>query len=354
MVAHRAGDERGDDVDIAKGEDAGTRAARVTHAGRALEGDQHAALGDLLGRTGLLTKDRLDAVERESAKSAEPFQRLLVERAGVSAEQVQQIQELLNKETIFGLLRWRSGSFHFRPQTVQTPHESVRLLPAEEILMDGLRMLDEWRTLDADATDPDAVFRQSGELDVYDEWAAGDPPERKAAAARLFRAVDGHRSVRRLADFSREGTFETARLLTGLRRAGVIDVVDPSSLLRVRARGGVSELALQGATRVGALAPFLLLAVFAFLIARPPAAEPSHGPIVLDRDPAQAARSAFVTARLRNLSEVHRLATGQWPGSAEELVRKGWIEADALAAAGSGPYHWHHDGEDLFVLAPER
>ena len=33
-----------------------------------------------------------------------------------------------------------------------------------------------------------------------------------------------------------------------------------------------------------------------------------------------------MTARLRNLAEVHHWVTGAWPRSPEELVKRGWID----------------------------
>ncbi len=314
---------------------------------------EHAALGDMLVRTELLTPDRLVEVERHAAASGDPFHRLLIRLADLSAQQVEEIEELVTQETIFTLLRWHTGSFHFRPETVQHSRDRARLLPAEQILMDGLRMVDEWRALDPDASRVDAVFQRVDGFESYREWARSDSAAQIAAAERVFVSIDGRLTVRRVIDLARTGTFDGARILTGLRRAGVIDPVDPVQLPRVR-RSQSRGLAGSALVWVGGLLPFLLLAGLAFVLARPasPAAGGRDFPIL--RDPLAEARAAAATRRMRNLVEAHRFASGRWPRDLQQLAQRGWITPQALAGAGSGPYYFAETEGGVVVLAPER
>ncbi len=314
---------------------------------------EHAALGDMLVRTGQLTPDRLVEVERASASSADPFHRLLVRLADLSAQQVEEIEELVTQETIFTLLRWHAGSFHFRPETVQHSRDRARLLPAEQILMDGLRMVDEWRALDPDATRDETVFQRIGGFESYREWAHADSPAQLAAAERMFVSIDGRLTVRRVIDLARTGTFDGVRILSGLRRAGVIDAVDPLPLPRARRRGA-RGLATSAVAWLGSLLPFVLLTGLAVLVSRPvtPPREPGHFPIA--REPLSDARAASATQRMRNLAEAHRFASGRWPRDLQQLVQRGWITAEALAGAGSGPYYFAETEGGVVVLAPER
>ncbi len=324
----------------------------VVSAAAAAAGE-HGALGDFLVRSEILSAEQLVAIEGEAATSELPFPRLLVRRTDLSAEEVQRTEDLLTQETIFTLLRLRDGSFHFRPQTVQHSREGARLLPAEEILMDGLRMLDEWRTLDADATREDAVFRRCGRFENYEEWAKNESPEKLAAAERIFISVDGRETVRRIIDLGRTGTFEGARILTALRRSGVIEPVDPASLPRLRRRPrAASELLLGALGRLGAAAPFGVLALWAWLALVPGAAPPESGRFEVPRDALAAARASLATERIRNLAEAHRFATGAWPRDLRDLANGGWLGEDALAAADSDPYYFAEGEGGVLVLAP--
>ncbi len=107
---------------------------------------EHTALGEMLVRSGLLTRESLDEALRESEGSARPLPGLLASSGSVSEHDLEATLDLLTQETIFEVLRWSQGSFHFSAQAVPHDRPPEKLLAAEQILMDGLRMVDEWRT----------------------------------------------------------------------------------------------------------------------------------------------------------------------------------------------------------------
>ena len=115
---------------------------------------------------------------------------------------------------------------------------------------------------------------------------------------------------------------------------------------------------LAGAARLGvaagAVAPFVLLAAFAWIGSRPASTAVEDGRFPIQRRPVAAARAALETTRLRNLAEAHRFATGSWPADPGELVQLGWLPSEALAGSGSGPYHYAEVEGGVVVLAPER
>jgi hypothetical protein len=302
-----------------------------------------AALGDMLVRTGLLTPDRLVALERRLSERGEGLRRLLID-GGMDPAELEAMDELVTKETIFELLRWTSGSFHFSAQRVSERRLDAKLWPAEQILMDGLRMVDEWRTFDADARRADAVFRHRAPFEDYRASARGETPEQLSAAERLYQLLDGRTPARRATDLLRLGSFEGARLLSALRRSGVIEPVArehaPSA-----ARGGVLEL------RRHALAalPLAALALLAWLAHRPARTADALG---LGDDPLGAARAAFAMQRIRNAAEAFRFAEGRWPRDLDELRARGL--AAAMASPADDPYSMRADGSGFAVLAPER
>jgi hypothetical protein len=133
----------------------------------------------------------------------------------------------------------------------------------------------------------------------------------------------------------------------------VIEAVDPVPPPRIRRRGA-RGLAGSALLWVAALLPFVLLAGLALRVARP--AQPPAGAAVLaiPREPLAEARAASATQRMRNLAEAHRFASGRWPRDLQQLVQRGWITAEALAGAGSGPYYFAETEGGVVVLAPER
>jgi len=309
---------------------------------------EDAALGDMLVRSGLLSAEQLVAIERLVESEDDSFRRLAIQEGGLAARDVDGIEDLVARETLFRLLRWGNGSFHFTAQKVRTRHPDVRGWPAEQILMDGLRMVDEWRTFDSDAVRDEGVFARSGSFDAYRDAVRGESPRQLADAQRLFDLVDGRTPVRRVVDQSRLGSFEGARLLSALRRAGAIEPLAAAELPKAsRPAAGAAPAPRLWLRAPAALLPFVALALVAWLAQRAPAPRAPD----LRADPLAAARAGSQALRLRNAAEAYRFAEGRWPSHLDELGARGW-QGVPMAGESSSPYPVGISG-GLSVLAPE-
>jgi hypothetical protein len=330
--------------------------------GAVIQGDrvaayEQAALGDMLVRTGLITPQRLVALERQIAERSEQLESLLLESGELSAEQLDEIVSLVTRETLFELLRWTRGSFHFTAGPVYHKRDPKRFIPAEQLLMDGLRMVDEWRSFDEAAVDPDAVFEPTGSFDEFRRSASGESPDRLAVAERLFLLIDGRQPVRRVVDLSRLGSFDGALWLTRFRNAGLIERVAPELVARKQRRLRMLELprgpSLSGA--LVALVPWLLLGAVVLTSLQQAAPRAPRGATLAERAFRHAAGASFETLRLRNLADAYRYARGEWPGGMTDL-RRFFHDArrhQPLAPLDPREYYVAQRGDSLLVLAPE-
>jgi hypothetical protein len=314
-----------------------------------LRDEPHEALGEMLVRCGLLEPEQLARLRRESESAAQSVPALAVERSWVDADQLQEVEDLLTRETFFAILRWRSGAFDFRAQPVAHARPVESLLGAEQILMDGLRMLDEWQSFAPEIPSERMVFLPAGDLLAWRE-TAGPSAVPVGALERVFHLLDGHADVRQVIDRSRLGTFDAVRALAELRRAGLVALAEPTRGARgeapARRRPGLGGVRAVLAT----VLPLLLLALAAgaALLARiaPPA--PPGFPIV--RSPLAAARTQHETRGVRHALEAARFATGRWPDSLDALAA-----ADRpMAADGGAPYYYMRRDDGAVLLAPER
>jgi hypothetical protein len=299
-----------------------------------------AALGDMLARVGALTPDQLAAIEQKHESTGEDFFRLLIHDGDLSAQEIEEIEDLVTSETLFALLRASEGSFHFSAQPV-APRRAGRHLPAEQILMDGLRMVDEWLALDEDARREEIVFRTVGQLGDFQPAPGHGSRAERDAAQQVFEYIDGKRTVRRVIDLARVGTFEGARALSSLRSAGLIEpcsAVSPEAR-RKRPLPLRKDRALSLA--LGAIPFLLLMGVLYAIPQRGPEAPATLQPDLLTRT-----RISFEARRVRRLVEVHRFATGSWPDSLDDLVARGWLEPAAAERLLALP-----GGDELLVLA---
>jgi hypothetical protein len=315
---------------------------------------EDAALADLLVRCGALTRERLSELQREAETALRRLGAVIVERGALPRDQLLALEDLLTRETLFQVLRWTEGSFAFSADAVAHDRHG-HLLAAEQILMDGLRMVDEWRTFAEQVSSDETVFQRTGR---FEDFAAardedGGGARRVADARRVFLLVDGRLPARRVIDLSRLGTFECTRILAELRRAGLIEPVAAEQLekrrpQRIELSSPPSRPLLSGAL------PLVALAALAFAAPRagpPPAPE---GAVALRRAPLDDARAAFATERVRRALEAWRFAHGAWPERLEQLVEDGLLPRDALTAAEAEAYYYARLGEEAVLLAPPR
>jgi hypothetical protein len=304
-----------------------------------------ASLVDMLVRCGAVPRDRVNDLEREAAAN-EPLAPRIVAAGLLTAGALREIEDLLTRDTIFELLRWENGSFRFVAQPIAHDRDADELLGAEQVLMDGLRMVDEWHAFAADMPGETVVFRRRGSLEEYRHSPAARTAPSPAESERVYMLIDGRASVRRVVDLSRLGTFPAMRVLVHLARSGWIEPVrarrDPEAIATTSSERR-RQLAL-----AGPFALLLLLAALAGFVRRTPAS-----------DGLEVAASALARARLhaetahwRSLALAHRLATGRWAADLGEVAAWAGDAAPALTPASPAPYVGRRP-EGLVVLAPE-
>jgi hypothetical protein len=317
---------------------------------------EHSVLGERVVRAGFMPTSQLDSLMQESETSARPLPTLLTTSGALSQLELQDLQDLLTKETIFEVLRWSDGTFHFSAQPIRHRKTQEELLGADQILMDGLRMIDEWRTFSSRVPSEDTVFERCAPIEAYRQRASGSARERLAHAERIYQLIDGRLSVRRVIDLSRLGTFDATRVLAEMVdeeaiRASEVETRLSASRTSMHLRPTVEQV---GAVFAAALpmALLCLMVSLAFGLWNGPAEQRPGFPIV--RHPLEEARSAFEKRRLQNAAYVHRILTGKWPESLTAEPEVDLPSAYALTPADGEPYYYARSESGIILLAPER
>ncbi len=316
---------------------------------------EFAVLGDRLVRCGLVTRPRLQELMRESNASARALPTLLVSSGAVAQADLDEINELLSRETIFDVMRWTGGSFHFTAQPVHHEVPPEKLLAAEQILMDGLRMLDEWQTFHTLVPDEEMIFEPVGQLETYRQQVSGDARGRSDGAERIFQLVDGRLTARRIIDLSRLGTFEATRILADLHSANMITPVigkpaRKAAMPEIERTPILERLHVAAATIV----PVALLAglVWMSFVGRgAPTQLTGHA---VPSSPLADVRQDFELRRLRHAIETRRMITGEWPAGLDERGEPSASGAFALTDSETSPYYYRHRDGGILLLAPTR
>lgn len=312
-----------------------------------------AALGDMLVRCGYLTRPEVDQLQRDCKASAQSLSGFAVQSGRLTSDTVAEVENLLTREAIFQVLRWSRGSFHFTAEEVVHDRGFDDLLGAEQILMDGMRMVDEWQTFAELVPSTDLVFERKKSFDVYQQDAGGQDQAAIEAAKRVFQLVDGRLPVQRIVDLSRLGTFDATRILAELRRREIIADIGRSR----RARGPRVSVAAGGATLwrwTFALLPLALLFAVALRANREPRPEHGNPVFAVQRSPFESMRQRYASHRVRYGIESYRFSEGEWPRDLAQLEETGLLGSPGLASAAARPYYSVGAESGVVLLAPER
>jgi hypothetical protein len=202
-------------------------------------------LGSMLVNAEVITRSELETALQEQARTLRKIGTILVELGMVRDKEVKEFARLQMTETVFRLFMWQSGTYEFE-QTDVSEHTDVEPIRAETILMEGLRMIDEWPMIKRKLPSysviaerakplPEAQRPDTGDLD-FDVFNV-DPEAAAQAAAKaavdigpherlVYSLVDDSRDVQKIIYLSRLGEFETCRTLLGLVSEGYLRLVE--------------------------------------------------------------------------------------------------------------------------------
>ncbi len=301
-------------------------------------------VADRLIRCGYLTRERADEAIGVARASAQTLARTLTSRGWLDGATVRHALDLVTRDAIFDVLRWQSGSFDFHAQAVEHDRDPAELLAAEQILMDGLRMVDEWQSVAELVPSEDIVFTRT---EAGGEHRVGD-------AGRVLELIDGRQSVRRVIDLARIGTFDGMRILSELRQSGAIRALSSEDAQPLHRHMRSARLGLRALwSTAAALVPLAALAAVAWWTASAaPAAPPSDQRIV--RGTLASLREDYAVRAVRHALEAYRLDHGRWPEQLDELSSAGLLPPETLATLGGRAYYSMHRDQGPFFLAPER
>lgn len=177
-------------------------------------------LGELLTERNRITNDQLQqAITIQSRnQNAKRLGEILIglgfiDRADLEAVVREQVEELL-----FSLLSWRTGSFKFYEDQFPTREEITVRLSIENVILEGLRRLDERNLIGDTLSDLDLVYRIS-----TSEAGRTRNVTMKAGEWNVMALVDGHRTVNQICQDSPVNRHETLNRLAQLKLAGLVE-----------------------------------------------------------------------------------------------------------------------------------
>jgi len=201
-------------------------------------------LGQLLKERGKLTAQQLDEAVQTQARTdnTRRLGEILVQKQFIDRADLQSVVQEQVSELLYSLLSWQSGSFKFYENQFPTDEEITVRLSVENVILEGLRRLDEKNMISDTLPNLDTVYVLSASQAGRSRAVTMEANEWNTMAL-----LDGRRTLDQICKVSQLGKDETLRILAKLKLAGIITaterkpatIIEPSKTL---ASGNTEDL----------------------------------------------------------------------------------------------------------------
>lgn len=317
-------------------------------------------LGNLLVRGDVITPSELDEGLSEQSRTLKRLGSTLVDLGTVDEAVIAQFARLQMMEVLYGLFAWNRGTYEFESMPVDEVPDGGPPIRAEHVVMNGIRMTDEWPSIREQI--PSYTWKvermrplpppSEVEFDAPDFLGIGAPAavDPIGESERIVHDLIGpERTVQKIIDLSRLGEFETCRALVELLGGGYVRIVKPRPLEGAgpsrRDRLGRLARDLGRATLSAALVVLAGALVLQAITARQAPRE-----IQMDERAIQHRLEWIQRSILTRSLEVYRLRHGHYPARLDVLIADGIVAPEDLSIPYGSPYSYRlsRDGYELW------
>ncbi len=323
-------------------------------------------LGNVLVKQGKLSKERLEEALETQKQTLQRLGHILATGGYITGKDLKDALQVQVAQIVFKVFRWRDGHYHFAPtDSVDYDRENFVPMSADFILMEGIRMVDEWPIIERKIPSFDIVFRAAVEPSQIEVGAGGQDGapglsghSRSPASSakirltpeeeRIFRRVDGARTVQGIIDASGAGEFEVCRTLFDFLNRNIIAPVGRGEARATREKVESIASATPGYIVTGLVVLLAIVGVLAQLgspfavTGLPPVLRRSYNQVL----------EAVAVSRLQRLDQAlqaHHLATGAAARSLQDLVTRGLVDMRYLTDPWGRPYHYVPQGSGYLL-----
>lgn len=333
-------------------------------------------LGHVLVKSGKLTKEELNKALEIQKKTLQRLGYILVTEGFIDKETLKQALAIQMQQTIYRLFRWKTGEYHFEPQErVDWDKDNVEPMSTESIMMEGVRIVDEWPLIEKKIPNFNIVFEKvpiptppivderaetSSLEEVWDPFShqAEKKKEQKKSddgVVRLtqdemivYQKVNGILSVQELIDHSGLSEFDTCKALFELLNRQLIrPVQQPIAVEEVQVEKGFKLL--EG---LGVISPYVVTIWIILSILLIPLHPLDHfptrfNPYVKDH---HVVATRILIHRAERAVWIYQIFNGELPLNLEAVAQEGIMPIQGLTDASKNPLIYQA-GEDGFTIA---
>ncbi len=176
-------------------------------------------IGQLLKELNVLTAEQLEeAVKMQSEwQNSRRLGEILISQKYIDRSDLETVVKTQIEELLYSLLAWQSGSFKFYENQHPTEEEITVHISIENVILEGLRRLDEKNMVTETLPDLSEVYAIASS-----ESNRSKDVNMNASEWNMMALVDGYRALSEICQMSQLGQDETLVRLARLKLAGII------------------------------------------------------------------------------------------------------------------------------------
>ena len=280
-------------------------------------------IGEILVKAQLITEEQLERVLKIQKDTLKYLGEILVELQLLTKDDVLKVISTQIYETIYDLFWWEDGQFNFDLKLVESYKKIPFALSTEQVLLNILRMVDEWSEIEKKISSPHLVFKRTLGLE---EKSVGGLPSQSYLKEKLsseqeliYNLVDGTRTVQEIIDRSLLGKFNASEILVELSGMGLIETAGTRAPSLIKKVSMVNFREALTSVYYGA---FLVFIFFLLVYFKPDFLHHFWDSRIERVDieiPTHMVHKAQLD-RVKNALELYYLEKGQYPSRLEELI----------------------------------
>lgn len=302
-------------------------------------------LGEILLKANKISPEQIEKVLKLQAETLQYVGEIMVDLKILTEEEIVRVISTQVYETIYDLLTWKEGEFHFELRAVESYKKISIALSPEHVLLNVVRMMDEWPDIEARISSLYVVFNKVKPL-PRDQGKI--PPERRV----VYDLADGKLTLQEVIDRSLLGKSNACQAMVGLWDEGYVERVSIRKPSFTRIMG--AKVGWGSATRVSTLLIYaMILAVAVVLLLFLNAGLFSEVGIGESNiSVPQRFLREVASERVRKALTVYYLENGEYPDSLQSLVNLGLIPAEDLPPDHGSPFRYKRREQGGYVLTP--
>lgn len=334
-------------------------------------------LGHVLTKSGKLTKEELTKALEIQKKTLQRLGYILISENFIEKETLRQALAVQMQQTIYRIFRWKTGDYNFQPQDiVEWDKDNVEPMNTESLMMEGVRIVDEWPLIEKKIANFEVVFEKiplptppivderTHSSSLEDVWGGfgGETPQPKKQPKKtddgivrlsqdemsVYQRVNGILTVQEIIDQCGLSEFDTCKALFELLNRQLIK----HATLVGESEEEEEEEKFNLMQGLGAVAIYLLIgwvAISVLLIPFHPLDRFPSGNSAYSRDH-HVISTRILLHRAEAAIWVYQLFNGELPPTLESVAQEGILPLSGLADAQGTPLIFQV-GEDSYTLA---